>query len=59
MCPYYNRDYKKCLIFKTYPMDDTRNRYCEECSRPYTECPNYQQAKVYNNGTVPPPYKYK
>ena len=59
MCPYYNREYKKCIIFKSYPLEETITWYCEECRRPYTECPNYQESKRIHNGIVPPPYTYK
>lgn len=59
MCPYYNRDYKKCIIFGIVPLEDTQRRYCEECVRPYTECPNYNRSKEINGGSVPPPYRYK
>lgn len=59
MCPYFDRDYKKCLLFKTYPREDNIRRFCEECDRPYDECANYKWAKEINHGSVPPPYKYK
>ena len=59
MCPYYNEDYKKCIIYKTYPSDYTRKTFCMECDKPYKECANYKESKRVNGGEVPPPYKYK
>ena len=59
MCPYYNEQYKICLLYKTTQSDYNRNAYCMECKKDYTDCPNYKECARSNGGIVPPPYKYK
>lgn len=61
MCPYYSREYQKCLIYDTLKREGEYHTtaYCMECSYDYTECANYKQAKASNGGTAPSPYKYR
>ena len=61
MCPYYHRDYHKCIIYNIYKPEGEyhTDNYCMEKCYSYERCVNYQQAKTTNGGQVPPPYKYK
>ena len=57
MCPYFNEQYGKCLLYKTYPREYDKRRWCMECDSPYKECPNYKEAE--RRGNLQPPYMYK
>ena len=60
MCPYWNERLKLCRIFSTSsPSDNCIETWCREGGADWSDCPNYEQAKRYNGGTVPSPEYYK